>query len=141
MPVMFATWQVGQLLWSMFWFALFFMFIWMWVQVVADLFRSRDLGGWSKALWALVIVFLPWLGVFVYLMVRGRSMADRRLGADYRDMALAGYGPSSAYDPSPGPDASAGSTAGDLGALADLRERGVIDEAEFQAMKQRVMAS
>jgi Phospholipase_D-nuclease N-terminal/Short C-terminal domain len=141
MPVMFATWQVGQLLWSMIWFALFFMWIWMVIQVFADIFRSRDLGGWAKALWTLFVVFMPWLGVLVYLLARGGSMAERRMGAEYRDMALAGYGPAPAYDFSPDASAPGASAAGDLSALADLRARGVIDESEFQAMKERVMAS
>jgi hypothetical protein len=81
--VILATWQVGQLFWSMLWFALLFMLIWAVISVFADIFRSRDLSGWSKALWTLFIVFLPWLGVFLYLVVRGNSIAERRYDPAY----------------------------------------------------------
>jgi hypothetical protein len=136
--VIYAEWQVGQVLWSMLWFFLFFMLIWVVVLVFSDIFRSRDLGGWGKALWTLFIIFLPWLGVFAYLLARGNGIADRRMERAY------GYGvdPQMAYSPPP-TMATAGSPspAGDLSALADLRDRGVIDDAEFQAMKTRVVAS
>jgi hypothetical protein len=113
----------------MLWFALFFMLIWVVISVFMDIFRSRDLSGWSKALWTLFIVFLPWLGVFVYLVARGNTMADRRFDENY------GVGPMGTY-----PTPVAASPTGDLTALADLRDRGVIDEAEFQVMKQKVVA-
>ncbi len=128
--MVFATWQVGQLLWSMLWFGLFFMLIWVVVAVFMDIFRSRDLSGWSKALWTLLIVFLPWFGVFVYLIARGNTMADRRFEESY-----------GAQQPSASTMPSAPSSTGDLLTLADLRDRGVIDDIEFQTMKQKIVAS
>jgi len=127
--VVFATWQVGQLFWSMLWFALVFMLIWVVISVFTDIFRSRDLSGWSKAVWTLFIVFLPWLGVFVYLVMRGNTMAERGLEGTY------GTGPTGSY-----PTPAATSPVYDITTLADLRDRGVIDEAQFQAMKQKVVA-
>lgn len=50
------------------------------ITVFVDVFRSRDLSGWSKALWTLFVIFLPFLGVFSYLIARGDKIADRGLG-------------------------------------------------------------
>jgi Phospholipase_D-nuclease N-terminal len=72
-----AEFGTGELLWSMLWFALFFIWIWLLVMVFADIFRSPDLSGWGKALWSVFIIFVPYLGVFCYLIVRGGSMSAR----------------------------------------------------------------
>jgi hypothetical protein len=103
--VIFATWQVGQLFWSMFWFTLLFITVWVVIAVFADMFRSRDLSGWAKALWTVLIVFVPWLGIF--LIIRGSSMADRGLAAGdtgpytgaYAERVSMGYGAPSSYGP------------------------------------------
>ena len=50
-------------------------------RVIADIFRSHDMGGWGKALWAIFVVIVPFLGVFVYLIARGHSMAERDIAA------------------------------------------------------------
>ena len=74
-----AEWSVGQVLWSMIWFFLFFIWIWILITVFIDIFRSHDLGGWAKALWVIFVIVFPFLGVFVYLIVRGGGMAKRRM--------------------------------------------------------------
>jgi hypothetical protein len=76
---MLAAWQVGEVFWSMLWFTLFFIWIWLLISVFADIFRSDDLGGWGKALWSLFVIVLPYLGVFVYLIARGHSMSERNV--------------------------------------------------------------
>ena len=58
-------------------FFLFVALIWVVVSVIVDIFRSDDLSGWAKAFWVALVVFLPWLGVFIYLVARGSSMAER----------------------------------------------------------------
>ena len=72
-----AEFGSGQVLWSIFWFFLFFLWIWLLITVFADIIRSGDLSGWGKALWSVGIIVLPYLGVFLYLIVRGGSMQDR----------------------------------------------------------------
>jgi predicted permease len=57
-------------LWAL-WFFLLFL-------VIIDIFRSHDLGGWGKALWLILVIVLPYLGVFVYLIARGGEMGERR---------------------------------------------------------------
>ena len=69
-----AEWGSGQVFWSILWFFLFPIWIWLLITCFADIFRSDDLGGWGKALWSIFIIVLPYLGVFVYLIVRGGRM-------------------------------------------------------------------
>ena len=70
---------VGQLFWSMLWFFLFVVSIWLLIAVFADIFRSRDLGGGAKALWVIFVIVVPYLGVFIYLIARGHKMVDLSL--------------------------------------------------------------
>ena len=74
-----AEFGTGQVFWSMLWFFLFFIWIWMLVVVFGDIFRSADLGGWGKALWCIFIIVLPFLGVFVYLITRGHKMQEHQI--------------------------------------------------------------
>ena len=128
--MVFAEWQVGQLLWSMLWFTMFFLWIWVVISVFADVFRSHDLGGFAKALWTLFVIFLPFLGVLAYLVVRGNRMGEHRVAdAQRADARMQSYIRSAAATP-----------ATDLAALADLHDRGVIDDIEFETMKQRTVA-
>ena len=76
---MFATWQVGQVVWSILWFTLFFMWIWLVISIFADILRSPDMGGWAKAAWTIFVVFLPFLGVLIYLIARGHKMNEHTL--------------------------------------------------------------
>jgi hypothetical protein len=73
-----AQFGTGEFVWSLFWFTLLFLWIWLVVMVFIDIIRSEDLGGWGKALWLLFVIVLPYLGVFVYLIARGSGMAVRR---------------------------------------------------------------
>jgi hypothetical protein len=115
------------------WFSLFFIWIWLFIIVIIDVFRSHDIGGFAKALWLLFIIVLPFLGVFVYLIARGGKMHERAVqGAKQQDQAFRGYVQSVA------PPASA---ADQLAKLADLKERGAITDAEFEAEKAKVLTS
>jgi hypothetical protein len=131
-----AEWQVGQMLWSMVWFTLFFLWIWLVIKVFSDVFRSEDLSGVSKTLWTIFIIFAPYLGVFVYLIARGRSMTDRDRDAIMaQEKAMRSYIQDVAGSPSTSDGAS------ELARLADLRDRGVIDDTEFAQMKAKILAS
>ena len=74
--MMLAEWHVGQVFWSLLWFTLFFIWIWLLIVVFADIFRSHDLGGFAKFLWVLFVIVVPYLGVFVYLIARGHKMSE-----------------------------------------------------------------
>jgi hypothetical protein len=124
-----------DLFWTMLWFFLFVAWIWLVITVIADIFRSDDLSGWGKAFWTIFVVLLPWLGILVYLIARGRSMGERNLREiQAREQATREYIQSVTAD-SAGP-----STADELGKLSDLKISGVITEEEFQAQKAKILA-
>src|SRR5579862_9780231 len=81
---------------SVFWTILeiFLWVIWIWILIwiLIDIFRSHDLSGWAKALWFLFVLFIPLVGVLVYLIVRGSSMQDRaRQEAQQQDQEARRY--------------------------------------------------
>ena len=118
----------------MLWFFLFFIWIWLLIGVFADIFRSQDLSGWGKALWTVFVIVLPYLGVFVYLIARGNKMHEHAAqAARQQDAAMRSYIQSVA---TPG-----GGTADEIAQLADLRDKGVISEEDFQQGKARVLAA
>ena len=127
-----AEFGTGQVFWSMLWFFLFFMWIWLVITVFADIFRSPDLSGWGKALWSVFIIFVPYLGVFVYLIARGRKMSEHAIQeAQRREEMFRGYVQ----------EVATPSDVDQLAKLASLRADGVIDDAEFQRMKAKVTAA
>jgi hypothetical protein len=127
-----AEWGTGQVFWSMLWFFLWFIWIWILIMVLADIFRSHDLGGWGKTLWVLFVVFLPYLGVFVYLIARGHRMTEHAAhDAQAQDAAFRQYVQQTA---------GTGSSADELAKLADLKAKGVIDDAEFERLKAKALA-
>ena len=122
---------------GMFWTFLLF-FIWIaWIvvlfRVIFDIFRSKDLGGFGKALWVIFVILLPFLGVLVYLIARGHSMSERDYQeAKSQEQAFQAYVRNAA--------GSGGGSADELTKLAGLRDQGVITDAEFQAQKARLLA-
>ena len=119
--------------WSMVWLFLWIAWIFLLFRVIADLFRSHDMGGWAKALWAIFVVLAPFLGVFIYLIVRGHSMAERDVQqAQNQDAAFRSYVQDAA--------GSGGGTAEQLSKLADLKAQGVLTDAEFEAQKAKLLS-
>ncbi len=130
----------GQVFLSMLEFFFFIIWIWLLIVIFADIFRSRDLSGWAKALWTIFVVILPYIGVFIYLIVRGHSMHERAAEqAQAQDAAMRKYVQSVAGPSGGGGDAGGGASA-ELARLADLRDKGVISEAEFQQGKAKALA-
>jgi hypothetical protein len=119
--------------WSMVWLFLWIAWIFVLFRVIADIFRSHDMGGWGKALWVIFVVVLPFLGVFVYLIARGHSMTERDLAqARSQEAAFRSYVQDAA--------GSDGGTASELSKLADLKAQGVLTDAEFEAQKAKLLA-
>ena len=132
MPVA-AEWGTGQVFLSFLWFFLFFIWIWLLIVVFSDIFRSHDLSGWAKALWIIFVVILPYLGVFVYLIARGRHMQEHAVSdAKQRDADFRQYVQNAA-------GTSGGGAADEITRLADLRDKGVITDAEFQQAKAKAL--
>jgi hypothetical protein len=119
---------------STFWFMLLFAWIWLFISIFGDLFRDHDLSGWGKALWTFFLIVLPWLGVLVYLIARGRSMNERaRAQAQRNEQQFRQYVQQAAADPP--------SAADELAKLADLRDRGTISDQEFAQAKARLLGT
>jgi hypothetical protein len=119
---------------TLMWFFLFVAWVWIVVSVIVDIFRSHDLSGWAKALWVLLVAFIPWLGVFIYLIARGRSMAERA-----RRWAFSEGEPPEKHRGVVGP-AEQPSPADELAKLAKLHTAGVLSDAEFEAQKAKILA-
>jgi hypothetical protein len=110
---------------TMLWFFLWVLCIYLLVTVIADIFRSRDIGGWGKAGWLAFVIFLPFLGVFGYLIARGGEMADRKEGQAQEYNRLHGQ---------------ADSRADSLAKLADLHDRGAVSDADYQRSKDKILS-
>ena len=130
-----ADWGTGEFLWSLIWFTLFFIWIWILIAVFADIFRSHDLGGFAKFLWVIFVIFMPYLGVFVYLIARGHKMSEHAA-----EQAAAMDAAQRAYIRDAVGSGDAGGPAAELERLAALKANGTIDEAEFQKLKAQVVS-
>ena len=116
---------------------LFFWVMWFWclIVVLSDVFRRQDLGGWGKAGWVVLTIFLPLIGVLIYLIAEGRSMAERRVQDvraqeqqfDDRVRQVAGSG-------------RGDGGASEIATAKALLDSGAIDEQEFAQLKRRALA-
>ena len=120
-----------NIFWSIFMFFLFIAWIWVLIGIVSDVFRSDDLSGIAKALWVLGIIVVPWLGVLTYIVLRGEGMAERnaKAAAEVENMRRAYIH-----------DATGSSIAEEISKLAELKEKGVITDAELQAQKAKLLS-
>jgi Short C-terminal domain/Phospholipase_D-nuclease N-terminal len=124
-PLLGAFWTILEIF-------LWVLWIWVLIYVFIDIFRSHDLSGWAKALWFLFVLFIPLIGVLVYLIARGDSMQERAVRqAQQDDREVRNYIQDAAGAPS---------TADQLTKLADLRDRGVITADEFERQKAKILA-
>ena len=124
-PLLGAFWTILEIF-------LWVLWIWVLIYVFIDIFRSHDLSGFAKALWFLFVLFIPLIGVLVYLIARGSSMQQRaQQEARQQDREFRAYVQDAA---------SSGNTADQLAKLADLRDRGVITADEFEREKAKVLA-
>ena len=123
-PLLGAFWTILEIF-------LWVLWIWVLIYVFIDIFRSHDLSGWAKALWFIFVLFIPLIGVLVYLIVRGGSMQERaRQQAQQQDQQFRAYVQDAA---------GSGNTADQLTKLAELRDKGVITPEEFEREKAKVL--
>jgi predicted PurR-regulated permease PerM len=114
----------------------FLIFIWIaylmiLIQVFVDLFRDRELGGGAKALWFIFLIFAPFLAASIYLIARGRGMAERQVAE-----VAARTEATNAYIR----QAAASGPAGDIASAKALLDAGTIDAAEFEKLKKKALA-
>ena len=127
-----TTFGVGQVVYSLLWFFLLFIEVWLMISIFIDIFRSHDLKGWAKALWVILVLLVPLVGILLYVIVRGDKMrahqaeaggnrdgfgarADRQVGNHYR------------------------SKTDELARLAELRDRGDITAEQFRQLRDEIV--
>ena len=119
-------WTFGSVLWAMVVFFFWFIFIWMFIGVFADIFRRNDIGGGAKAGWIILIVLVPFLGILIYMIARPKMTAqDREMMEGYAETQrrAAGYSP-----------------ANEIAKAQELKASGAISDAEFEEMKRRALS-
>ena len=119
--------------WTMIIFVLWIVWFFILFRVIADLFRRHDISGWVKVLWMIIVILLPFLGVFIYLITQGSHMAER----DMRQ-AKAAQGEFDDYVKSV---ASSGSPAAEIERAQGLLSSGAISQAEFDQIKAKALAT
>jgi ABC-type multidrug transport system fused ATPase/permease subunit len=124
-PLLGVFWTILEVFLWVIWF-------WILITIFIDLFRSRDLSGWAKALWFIFILIVPLIGVLVYLIARGSKMHEHAAqDAQVQEQQFRQYVQEAA---------GSESTADQLSKLADLRDRGVITADEFESQKGKILA-
>ena len=131
MPTLFATYSFGDGLLTVLEFAILLLWLWVAVGVVFDIFRSRDLSNWGKALWMLFIIIIPYIGVLAYLIVRGHTMHE------HHEQDLAQTEAFQRFEASGGASAS---RVEQLAKLAELHDRGKLTDEEFEQAKVKLLA-
>ena len=121
----------GEGLLLVFEFFLLFAWIWILIAVISDLFRDHQLSGVAKAVWVFFLVFLPFLGVLLYLIVRGDGMRDRTIKAQANSKKE--------FDSYVREQAQSGSSADELHKLAELKDKGALSAEEFDQAKARLL--
>ena len=122
---MVADWSFGDVIWAMIVFFFWFMFIWMFIAVFADIFRRNDIHGGAKAGWIILIVILPLIGILVYMIARPKmTEQDKQMmeAAQEQQRRMHGY-----------------SSADEIAKLAKLRDEGKITAEEYEAQKAKAL--
>ena len=118
-----AEWTFVDMLWTMCIFFLWVMWFWLVIALFTDVFRRNDLSGWAKAGWTALIIFLPFIGIFAYIIARPKmTEQDRQRMAEYQRRS------------------GGVSQADEIEKLAALRASGALSEDEFQTLKQKALA-
>lgn len=134
MPLASSGYPLLDAFWTMLLFFLWVMWFFLLFWILVDIFRSDDLSGWGKAGWLIFVLILPFLGVFVYSIARGKQMTEHRVrAAQQNDQAMRQYIRQTT-------GSAGGSSADELAKLAQLRDQGVLTDQEFAAQKARVLA-
>ena len=134
MPLASSGYPLLDAFWTMFIFFLWILWFFLLFWIIFDIFRSDDLGGWAKAGWLIFVIILPFLGVFVYAIARGKQMSEHQVrSAQRQDKAMRQYIRETA-------SASGGGSADELAKLAQLHDQGVLTDQEFAAQKAKLLS-
>jgi len=127
-----ADFALGEALWTV--FAIFMFVIWFWllIAIFSDLFRDHETSGWAKAGWTVAILVFPFIGILVYLIVRGGGMAQRQIDAQQAAQAD--------FDSYVKETAGSGDSASQIADAKKLLDDGTITQDEFDSLKAKALA-
>ena len=130
---MLLAYTFGQVMWTMFVFFAWILFFWLLFTVFGDLFSRHDIGGGSKALWTIFVIILPFLGIFIYLIVNGKGMGERaQQKVQAQQASMDAYVKSVA--------SSSDSASDQISKAKALLDTGTISQAEFDQLKAKALA-
>ncbi len=128
---MLAAYSFGDVMWSMFVFFAWIIFFWLLFTVFGDLFSRHDISGWAKAGWTLLVLVLPYIGIFIYLIANGKSMGERTMQrAQSQQTQMDNYVRS-----------VADSGADEIAKGKQLLDSGAITQTEFDQLKAKALAT
>ena len=125
--------NLGDIIWSMVMFFFFVIFLWMIFGIITDIFRSQDLSGVSKAIWCIALFIVPFLTIFIYLIVRGNGMAGRAMDAHKQAQAQ--------FDAYVRETAGPASPTSEIKQAKELLDSGAITQDEFERIKRDALAN
>jgi hypothetical protein len=131
MPIA-ADYPFLDILWSMLIFMGFLMWIWLAIMCFMDIFRRRDMGGFLKAIWIILIIVIPWFGVLIYLIAYHNGIAER----NEKGQAAA----QAAFDQQVRQAAATGGPAGEIDTAQKLLDAGTITQEDFDKIKAKALA-
>jgi hypothetical protein len=127
-----ADYPFLDVFWTMLVFFMWVIWFWLLITVFADLFRRHDVSGWGKAGWTALVIVLPYLGVFLYLIAQGKHMAERKMADTQASRA--------AFDDYVRDVAANGGSTDQIAQAKQLLDSGAIDAAEFEQLKRKALA-
>jgi hypothetical protein len=132
-PMLATSYPLLEVFWTILIFFAFVIWLWMLFVVIGDLFRRKDISGWAKTAWILVLVVLPYFGVFIYLIAEHKGLSERTVASHQQaESQFAGYVQEVAGSSSP---------ADQIASAKKLLDEGTIDAQEFESIKQKALAA
>jgi hypothetical protein len=127
-----ASYPFLNLLWDILIVFAWFIYIWIAITVLIDVFRRNDISGWGKAAWVVFVVVIPWIGVLAYLIVNHSGMTERRINEARTSQAQ--------FDAYVRQTAGSGGAASEIERAKQLLDSGAITQQEFDALKAKALA-
>ena len=124
--------SIWDVFWFYFWIFAYIAYLFVLVYIIIDVFRDHTLNGWLKAVWILFLVFVPWITALVYLIARGKGMAER--SRERRPQAVE-------YSDEEVRAMSFASPTDEIAKAQALRDQGVISDGEFEALKAKALGN